>query len=125
VIAPRGCRGVQNTGYLIRFSANSEYTSNTLSEPREWLLRASATPSNKRYSRNLTEDSRASSLTCLQPWHRPSRSGDPEVPTTRRVGPEGESESRSNRLALYRTSYLDCGDRLPTLYVIVFYSGLR
>jgi hypothetical protein len=30
VIAPRGCRGVQNTGYLIRFSANSEYTSNTL-----------------------------------------------------------------------------------------------
>src|SRR5687768_18519971 len=31
--------------------------------------------SNVRASRNLTGDSRASSLTCLQPWHRPSRRG--------------------------------------------------
>ena len=32
---------------LTSFSIDGEYTSNTLSEPREWLLRASATPSNK------------------------------------------------------------------------------
>jgi hypothetical protein len=37
---------VQDKGSLTRISANSEYTSNTLLEPREWLLRASATPSN-------------------------------------------------------------------------------
>jgi hypothetical protein len=35
VIAPRGSRGVQNTGYLIRFSSNSEYSSNSLSQSDE------------------------------------------------------------------------------------------
>src|SRR5215204_6286281 len=34
---------VGDTGYLTRFSANSEYRSITFSEPRECLLRASAT----------------------------------------------------------------------------------
>jgi hypothetical protein len=47
-----------------------------------------------------------------------SFTGDPEVPTTRRVGPEEASEPWSNRLALYRTSYLNFGERH-------FYSGLR
>jgi hypothetical protein len=37
---------VQDTGYLTSFSIDGEYTSETLSEPREWLLRASVTPSN-------------------------------------------------------------------------------
>jgi hypothetical protein len=59
---------------------------------------------NRGFSRLVTE-------TCLQPWLRPSRPGDPEVPTMRRVGPEEESEPRSNRLALYRTSYLEFGER--------------
>src|SRR5215217_84639 len=57
---------VQDTGYLTILSRNGEQTSVTLSEPREWLLRASATPSNEGYSRGVTGDSRASSLTCLQ-----------------------------------------------------------
>ena len=37
---------VQDTGCLTILSINDEHTSITLSERREWLLRASATPSN-------------------------------------------------------------------------------
>jgi hypothetical protein len=37
---------VQDTGYLTSFSINGEYTCDALWEPREWLLRASVTPSN-------------------------------------------------------------------------------
>src|SRR5215217_241062 len=37
---------VQDTGYLTILSIDDEHTSITLSERREWLLRASATPSN-------------------------------------------------------------------------------
>ena len=37
-----------DTGYLTDFSMDSEYNSDTLSEPRECLLRASATPSRVR-----------------------------------------------------------------------------
>ncbi len=58
--------------------------------------------SNAMYSGNLTGDSRASSLTCFQPWLRPSRTDDTEVPATRRVELEEESEPRFNRPALYR-----------------------
>jgi hypothetical protein len=71
-VAPR-MWGVQDTGYLTSFSVNGEYHSNTLSERRGWLLRASATSSNGWCSRNLTGDCRPSSLTCLQPWLRPLR----------------------------------------------------
>ena len=45
-MVPRGCGGVQDTGYLTSISANSEYSSGALSELREWLLRASVTISN-------------------------------------------------------------------------------
>jgi hypothetical protein len=37
---------VQGTGYLTSLSIDGEWMSITLSEPRGWLLRASATPSN-------------------------------------------------------------------------------
>ena len=45
---------VSDTSLLTSFNANGEYTSDTLSELREWLLRASATPSNVGYPRDLT-----------------------------------------------------------------------
>jgi hypothetical protein len=57
---------MQDTGYLTSVSIDGEYTFSTFSERREWLVRASATPSGIRYSRNLTGDSRASSLTMFQ-----------------------------------------------------------
>jgi hypothetical protein len=37
---------VRDTSQLTNFSIDGEYSSNTLSERREWLLRAFATPSN-------------------------------------------------------------------------------
>ena len=38
---------VGDTSHLTIFSAYDEYTPDTLSEPRGWLLKASATPSNR------------------------------------------------------------------------------
>jgi hypothetical protein len=56
---------VRDKSQLTSFSINGEYPSNTFSERREWLLRASATYRRGGYSRRVTGDSRASSLTCL------------------------------------------------------------
>src|SRR5918993_5813257 len=103
VVAPRMWRG--DTSHLTSFSIDGECTSDTLSERRESILPPSVAILMGGYSRTLTGNSRASSSTCFQPWLRPSRSGDPEVPTTRRDGPEEVSEPRSNRLALYRFSH--------------------
>ena len=54
---PRGHGGtgdveVGDTSLLTSFSMSGEYTSNTLSERREWLVRASATASNVRVLQN-------------------------------------------------------------------------
>src|SRR5918995_4027649 len=43
---------MQDTGYLTSVSIDGEYTFSTFSERREWLLRASATPSGRWGSRN-------------------------------------------------------------------------
>jgi hypothetical protein len=68
-------------------------------------------------SRRFTGGSHAPSLTCLQTLASTiSFTGDPEVPTTRRIGPEEESEPRSNRLALYRIVYLNL--RESTFYAL-------
>jgi predicted ester cyclase len=55
---PRGHGGtedveVRDKSHLTSFSNNGEYSSNTLSERRGWLLRASATPTNGRVLRVL------------------------------------------------------------------------
>jgi len=39
-----------------------------------------------------------------------SSTGDPEVPTTRRVGPKAASELQCNRLALYRVVDMNLGE---------------
>src|SRR5215208_319951 len=59
---------VQDTSHLTSFSINGEHFLNTSSERRGWLLRASANPSNEgaQYSRSVTGDYHASSLTCVQ-----------------------------------------------------------
>src|SRR5215216_255417 len=53
---------------------------NTPLRPPQRPLRASLTVSVSilmgLYSRNLTGDCRPSSLTCFEPWHRPSRPAD-------------------------------------------------
>jgi hypothetical protein len=67
---------VQDAGY----SPASVLMVNTPLRPPQRPLRASLTVSVSIlmgwYSRNLTGGSRASTLTCLQPWHRPSRPAD-------------------------------------------------
>ena len=102
------------TGYashLTIFSADSEYSSNTSSEAPESLCNGLRGESNRgtlephRGLSPLVFDLRRALASTI------SFTGDPEVPTTRRVGSEEESEPRSNRLALYRTSYLDFGER--------------
>src|SRR5215216_4957073 len=62
---------VRDTGYLTSFSNNGEYPSQTLSERREWLLRASATPSNGGCSRNLRA--------CYELGRKPHRNADSTV----------------------------------------------
>jgi hypothetical protein len=57
---------VGDTSVLTRFTANREYTSITFSERRGCILRASPTLLMVEGFRNVTRDSRASSLTCLQ-----------------------------------------------------------
>jgi hypothetical protein len=65
---------MQDTAYLTSLSINGEETSITFSEPRGSILPASATLLvDLLYSRNLTGDSRASTSTCFEPWHRPLR----------------------------------------------------
>ena len=62
---------------LTRFSVTSEHCHNTSSETTQSLSNGLRGDSNGRVSRNLTRDSRASSLTCLQTLeHRQSRTGD-------------------------------------------------
>jgi hypothetical protein len=61
---------VQDTGYLTSFSIDGECTSDTLSARRGLILPPSVAILMEGYSRRLTGDCRASSLTILQPWLR-------------------------------------------------------
>ena len=68
-----GCGG-GDAGSLTSFSIDGEYTSDTLSARRGSILPASVAI--LMVGTNLTGNSRASSLTCLKPWPRPSRPAD-------------------------------------------------
>jgi hypothetical protein len=104
---------VGDTSHLTSFSIDGEYTPITSSEATQSLSNGLRGDSNGEVSTNLTGDCRPSSLICFQTLASTiSFTGDPEVPTTRRVGPEEESEPLSDRPALYRIVYLDFGDHL-------------
>src|SRR5215218_4394060 len=68
--------GAQETGYITSFSIDGEYTSITFSEATQCLSNGLRYPSDRWSPRNLTRGSRASSLTCFKPWHRPSPPAD-------------------------------------------------
>jgi hypothetical protein len=67
---------VGDMSILTSFSIDGEYTPITSSEATQSLSNGLRGDSNGEVSTNLTGDCRPSSLTCYQPWHRPSRPAD-------------------------------------------------